>query len=61
MLHAILIGGNHVGEVSTLKEIETKRSSMPNEITFEEGWYYRGLCHGHSICGSLFPWRWLNE
>ena len=33
-----LIGGNHVGEVSTIKEIETKRSSMPNEITFEEGY-----------------------
>ena len=32
-----LTGGNHVGEIATIKEVEIKRSSMPNEVTFEEG------------------------
>ena len=32
-----LTGGNHVGEIATIKEVEIKRSSMPNEVNFEEG------------------------
>ena len=33
-----LTGGNHVGEIATIREIDIKRSSMPNEISFEEGY-----------------------
>ena len=33
---AYLIGGSHVGEVSKIKTIEIKRSTRPNEVTFEE-------------------------
>jgi len=36
--HCYLTGGNHVGEIATIKEIDVKRSSMPNEISFEEGY-----------------------
>ena len=32
-----LTGGNHVGEIATIQEVEIKRSSMPNEVSFEEG------------------------
>lgn len=32
-----LTGGNHVGEIATIREVEIKRSSMPNEVSFEEG------------------------
>lgn len=35
--HCYLTGGNHVGEIATIKEVEIKRSSMPNEVNFEEG------------------------
>lgn len=33
---AYLIGGSHVGEVSKIKTIEIKRSTRPNEVSFEE-------------------------
>ncbi len=33
---AYLIGGSHVGEVSKIKTIEVKRSTRPNEVSFEE-------------------------
>ena len=31
-----LIGGTHVGETAFMKERIVKRSSMPNEVAFEE-------------------------
>jgi small subunit ribosomal protein S4e len=31
-----LIGGTHVGEMASMKEYIKKRSSMPNEVAFDE-------------------------
>ena len=31
-----LIGGTHVGEMASMKERIVKRSSMPNEVAFDE-------------------------
>jgi small subunit ribosomal protein S4e len=32
---AYLTGGSHIGETATIKEQEVKRSSKPNETSFE--------------------------
>ena len=34
---AYLIGGSHIGEVANISEHLVKRSTMPNEVLFTEG------------------------